>query len=527
MILRPYQSAAVDRALDLIDQRPCLVAPTGSGKTVMACEVIRRFPGTVLFLAHRKELIHQARERLLSHGVESGIILAGHRADPSQRVQVGSVQTAGRRELRPYDLTIVDECQHSVSTSYAPFLSGRVLGLTATPFRAGGQGLGDVFKTIVVAAHPDELLDAGTLVRPRMFAASLPDLSGVRVTAGDYNANALSDRLRKSTLTGDIVAHWLRYAAGTKTMVYAVDVAHSESIVAAFRASGVRAEHVDGQTPNRHEVVERLVRGEIDLVSNCSVYTEGTDIPELETLVIARPTKSLGLHIQIIGRVLRTAPGKTGALILDHAGNLVRHGPISQRLEYSLDSPVKRSTTGGSPLGLRRCPSCYGLSPSGTPQCPECGHLFTSDRTPKTRAGELTEFDDLDRRALWWQLALADCVAGRLVTEAITEYRERYGRWPNPREGGIFTDTPLPTSNLRTRAFRWLCVFAHRAGKKEHWVDSRYRECFGANYQGGGGDVNVRNEMREKYGWEKKHFDVEFRVVDGKVVARAKYAGSE
>lgn len=504
MILRPYQTTAVDRALNAIDNRPIIVAPTGSGKTVMAAAVIKRFPGRVLFLAHRKELIHQCRSRLADAGIESGIILSGHRENREHRVQVASVQTLNRRETPPNDLVVIDEAHHTIAESYAKYLSGRVLGLTATPFRTDGKPLGDIFKTLVVAAYPDELIADGTLVRPRMFTSKqLPDTSGIKTIGGDFATNELSARLSKSHLTGDIVAHWMKHAFGTKTMVYAVDVAHSESIVAAFVAAGIAAEHIDGTSDNRHKTIERLVNRETQVVSNCAVYTEGTDIPSLETLIIARPTKSLGLHIQIIGRGLRTSPGKSSVIILDHAGNLLRHGPISQRLEYSLDVNVKKSTTSSDALGLRRCPSCYGLSPSGTPQCPECGHVFTSDRTPKTRDGELAEFDDMDRRQLRWALAIQNCQgpSGDLITTAVSDYANRYGRFPDP--GPPFKDTPSPTQALKDRVFWWLARYAAKyiTQDNQQWCDGKYKKTFSTWYRG-----PMKERAIKELGWKKREW---------------------
>ena len=150
------------------------------------------------------------------------------------------------------------------------------------------------------------------LHRPKVWASQSPDLRGVKVIAGDYSLGALASRTNTAELNANIVATWQKHAAGKRTVAFAVDVAHSKAITEAFVAAGVPAEHIDGRTYERDTVLARLARGQTLVVSNCMVLTEGWDLPALECAIIARPTASLNLHLQMIGRVMRAAEGKSG-----------------------------------------------------------------------------------------------------------------------------------------------------------------------------------------------------------------------
>lgn len=300
--LRAYQRQAVEDVIAKLDHRPILVSPTGSGKTTMATEIVERLGVPTLWMAHRKELIDQAAERLEAHGLKTGIVMSGYDGDPEAQVQVASIQTLVRREKPPARLIVVDECHHAAADSYqnvlAEYPDAHVVGLTATPFRLDGRGLGDLFGELVVAAWSDELCADGVLHKPRVWASKAPDLRGVRVVAGDYNLGALAERSNTAELNADIVDTWRKHAAGRRTVAFAVDIAHSLAITKAFQDAGVTAEHLDGGTPRseRDDILDRLRAGKTLVVSNCMVLTEGWDLPALECAIIARPTASLNLH---------------------------------------------------------------------------------------------------------------------------------------------------------------------------------------------------------------------------------------
>src|SRR6185369_13527766 len=377
--LRGYQVRALDDCRGAIragKRRVLLVAPTGSGKTTIAAEIIRSaiaLGSRTLFLAHRRELLDQCHGRLLEFGVASGIIRADDpRMDPTQAVQVASVQTMVRRleqfPVAAFDLIIVDEAHHTRAATYAKILehfSGArgVLGLTATPLRQDGRGLAESYDVLVEAASMRELVQLAFLVPVRMYTAPDLDLSGVHRRQGDYVLSELGERMNRETLVGNIVGEWQRLASDRRSVVFATTVAHSQSIARRFMAAGIIAEHLDGTIADdeRDAVLARVRSGETQVVTNCQILTEGWDSPEIACCVLARPTKSLGLYLQMSGRALRPAPGKTDCIILDHGNCFREHGGISDR-QWSLTADKPKSA-GTAPE--KSCPGCGLIIPAG------------------------------------------------------------------------------------------------------------------------------------------------------------------
>jgi len=488
--LRDYQQRAVDNVIAALDRRPLLVSPTGSGKTTMATEIVERLGVPTLWMAHRKELIDQAAERLEAHGLKTGIVMSGYEPDPGAQVQVASIQTLVRRDKPPAGLIVVDEAHHCAADSYqnvlAEYPDARLLGLTATPFRLDGRGLGDLFGELVIAAWPDELCDSGVLHKPRVWASKAPDLRGVRVVAGDYSLGALAERSNTAELNADIVETWKKRSAGMRTVAFAVDIAHSLAITKAFLDAGVPAEHLDGSTARseRDAVLGRLRRGETRVVCNCMVLTEGWDLPALECAVIARPTASLNLHLQMIGRVMRACEGKDGAIVLDHAGNHHVHGLVTRRLNYTLsDEKVGFS----EPLGLRRCGNCGLLFGIAEPRCPECGWAPTPaegaerHRPPIHGAGELAEFDDTSfeyRRQVWIQIEAQRMASGYKPGWSFYRFKDRFDVEPVVADGELID--PATASYAEKRAyFKHLTSIAVAKGFKPGWASYRFRDVFG------------------------------------------------
>lgn len=408
--LRDYQELAVVGARNRYRQghrSVLLVGPTGCGKTTIFSYIIssaEKKRRRSLVLAHRTELISQASQRLDLYGINHGIIQGQHeRTNLDLSIQVGSIQTLIRRQLPPFDFIVVDEAHHGTAPSYLGLLerfpAAKVLGVTATPFRANGKGLGSVFTALETIASVQELIDRGFLVPARMFAPSAPDLTGLRTRAGDYEQEELARRADQRTLIGDIVKHWLRLAAGRPTICFAVNVQHSLHIVDQFRAAGVRARHLDANTDpeERAGMIRELGLGKIDIISNVGVLTEGTDIPEVACILLARPTKSLGLYIQMVGRGLRTADGKTACLVLDHGANCLLHGSVAADRDYDLENGIKKKKrSDDSPANaIRQCRTCYAIIRASIRICPECGdHQQThSSFAVKHKEGELVEVD--------------------------------------------------------------------------------------------------------------------------------------
>lgn len=393
--LRPYQLQAVAKARALMAEGKrsiCLVAPTGSGKTVVSAHIIHSALSKskrVLFLAHRRELIDQCAAKLRDLGIWNyNIVLSGHpqSRNPNAPMQIASIQTLIRREYPPADLVILDEAHHSAAGQYQTLLKNYpdayVMGLTATPERLDGKGLDGIFHDLLEVATVPDLIDQGFLVAPtclgpsaEMAAQLKATLATVKVRCGDYAEGALGDAMDNATLVGDIVSHWQEWAPGQRTIVFAASILHSQHIIQQFQEAGVAAAHLDGgmATPERERILSAWRRGEYQVISNVQVLTEGFDFPELSCCILARPTKSVALYLQMVGRVLRTAPGKSGALILDHAGNILEHGPPHIDRVWTLQGASKKRK-------VEKTHACF---------LPGCGALFV----------------ERDAGAIWWVAA--------------------------------------------------------------------------------------------------------------------------
>jgi superfamily II DNA or RNA helicase len=462
LALRDYQVRALDacRAVIRAGQRKVLlVAPTGSGKTTIASECIRSAiarGSRTLFLAHRRELLDQCHGRLLEFGIESSIIRANDpRMDPNQAVQVASVQTMVRRLERfagdSFDLIVVDEAHHTRAATYARILahfSGTraVLGLTATPIRSDGGGLAESYDVLVEAASMRELVQLGFLVPVRMYTAPNLDLTGIHRRQGDYVLSELGERMNHEILVGNIVTEWQRLASDRRTVIFATTVAHSQSIAARFVEAGIRAEHLDGgmNEEERDRVLGRVRSGATQVVVNCQILTEGWDMPEVACCVLARPTKSLGLYLQMSGRALRPAPGKKNCIILDHANCFREHGGVGDR-QWALaaDKP-----TSDAPAPEKICAGCGLILPLGCRECPECGLVFARPRwSGQEKAVQLVDASDPDYRRERF-FAIVQDVSRRLrrdgqpykITAALALFHEQFGEWPAwswQRQAGI------------------------------------------------------------------------------------------
>lgn len=430
MILRDYQQRVVCELEQAARNRPLLVLPTGAGKTVIACELIERFSGTVVFLTHRRELVFQARDRLKQHGIEAGIVMGSEDREEA-RVQVASVQTLARRECQG-DLLIVDEAHHANADSWRSVISRypMVIGMTATPYRLDGSPLGDVFGSMVVGPSVKELVERGVLIEPIVYAPPGPDMTGIRVRAGEFEHGALTLRVDTPQLTGDIVAHWKKFGGGMKTIVFACGVEHSLHIQRAFMDAGVLAAHVDGsyEKERREDAFSALAGGDIEVLTNCDLVGEGWDLPALECAILARPTASMGLHRQQIGRIMRACKDKQGALVLDHAGNSHRHGLVTDEIEFSLHAKaVKKSPAPPA------CRECFAVMPGGYP-CPQCGYEPDPEQIRReiaTKEGELVKFESKEARSEWYKGVVATANGrGYKLGWAKRQFKERYGVWP-------------------------------------------------------------------------------------------------
>ena len=490
--LRQYQHDVVDQAVKAIKQgrqRIIVVAPTGAGKTVIAAALIKTAAALdqrIMLLAHTREIIAQTSRKMHEHGIAHGIIQAGFMPRPDEAVQVASVQTLWvramrlrRMELPPADLIVVDECHHAPATTYRKIIDAYpnavIIGLTATPCRGDGRGLGGIFDAIVECPQVAELIAQKHLVRTHVFAPAEPDLSGVETRVGDYVETQLAERMDRANLVGDIISHWHRYGEQRKTVCFAVNVAHSLHIRDEFRKSGIKAEHVDGGLPKteRDAVLARLASGEIDIVSNCMVLTEGWDMPEVSCCILARPTRKMGLYRQMVGRVLRPAPGKANAIILDHSGAVYRHGFVEDPVDWTLD-PDRRSESPRHAARLRSgyssrlidCSKCGAIRMAGE-ACQRCG--FLPQRPPQAivfKEGELAHVDRTQRTAqvyadpnqrMIWHGMLMHIAQTRAYKPgwAAHKFKEKFGTWPATRVAKPIEPSPEVLSWVRSRAIAY------------------------------------------------------------------------
>jgi superfamily II DNA or RNA helicase len=485
--LRPYQVAFVNAYDDAVargQRRIVGVAPTGAGKTVIASEIARQTIGAggrLLVLAHRREIVHQTAEKLFLFGLDAGLILAGHPMRPGEPVQVASVQTLHARavqgtaiELPPAELVILDEAHHCPAETYqkiiAAYPAATILGLTATPARADGRGLGGIFATMIACPQVPELIRLGYLVPTRVWAPTIPDLTGVTVRQGDYAPGELEQRMDRPQLVGDVVAHWHRHAGHRKTVVFASGVNHSVHLRDEFCRSGVLAEHLDGSTPKdeRDATLKRLAAGEIEIVVNCAVLTEGFDLPDIGCIVLARPTKSMALYRQMVGRGLRPAPGKADLLVLDHAGATHRHGFAEDPVKWALapdrraSNPAHEARQRSSSSRLCDCPKCGALRTAGE-RCRACGYLpvpkpqhvevVDGDLAKLDRKGRLNQRRATpDERARWHaQLLWIARDRGYRSGWAAHKFREKFGTFPPFDAPSPMAPSPEVSAWVRSR----------------------------------------------------------------------------
>ena len=413
--LRPYQQLGIIQIKAHFGSRGhrsvLYVLPTGGGKTVLFSYITQSAANRgrrVLILVHRVELLRQASRSLAAMGVEHGLIQAGQSLDLSLPVQVASVQTIARRlaHIPPdwFDLVIVDEAHHATAGTWRAVLdhqaTARVLGVTATPCRTDGRGLGEMFQSMVLGPSAAELVAAGHLAPARVFAPPIGfDPKAVRRRMGDFDMGQAADQLGGRQIMGDVVSHYQRHLEGRTAIGFCCSVAHAEAVAATFQGQGIAAASIDGtmSAHEREDLLGALGAGELQVLTSCSLIGEGVDVPSVAGCLLLRPTQSVALHLQMIGRCLRPQPGKT-AVILDHTGNYQRLGHHLDDREWSLEGRVTRSAATAPSVAV--CGRCFAAYPSGAAQCPECGHVAPpAARELAVVAGELREVELAAARA--------------------------------------------------------------------------------------------------------------------------------
>jgi len=461
-MLRPYQQSSIDglrRSISTGHKAPILVAPTGSGKTHVAVEVIQGATAKgkkVLFLAPRRELIYQATDRLTAHGVDCGIIMAGEPRESWHPVQVASFDTLHARGVRRQsipmpdaDVVIVDEAHLSIAKTRRDIIQhyrdqgAIIVGLTATPARGDGRGLGEIYDDIVQSISMQELVEQGFLVPARYYAPSKPDLAKLKITNGDYVVSELDKRVNQPKLVGDVIDNWQRIAPDRQTVVFAVTRSHANHIARAFEHAGVETRYLDGETPldERAQLLDDMATGKAQVLVNVFVATFGWDCPSVSCVVLARPTRNITLYLQTAGRGLRPAPGKDDCVIIDHAGAVEQHGFVDDAIPWTLDSRTdirkekeRLQAEKKEPKEIT-CSQCKTVF-KGSRTCPTCGHhMVPPGKAILTHGADLREIKrgqvKRDDKQVFWNACLYKAFhLNRKCGMAAHLYKQKFGVWP-------------------------------------------------------------------------------------------------
>ncbi|KXV35718.1 restriction endonuclease subunit R [Gluconobacter thailandicus] len=424
--LRPYQQKCVTEVGQNFRQgfrAVLLVAPTGAGKTVMFSYMAETYLSRrkrVLIVAHRKELIKQASDKLKAAGIPHGIIAPWAEQVP-ELVQVGSVQTLRGRlgKLPRFDLIVIDEAHHSVAGDWARLLASQpqafVCGVTASPERMDGKSLGvndgGVYETMVLGPTIAELIALGFLTPSKVYAPSIPDMIGIRTKKGDFDTTQLSKLMGKPECIANVIAHYRKHADGLPTICFCPSVEVAEEYASAFREAGYRsvAAHGDMEPDERTAALAGLETGAVQVVTACDLISEGVDVPCVACVILCRPTKSLGLHIQQIGRGLRPMEGKTWLIVLDFAGNTLRFGLPDTEYEWSLDALPRNKKERAEPQGWR-C-DCGAVNAARTRECDTCGEIRiiqdNRKEKPELHPAELEELDE-EKAKIWREMSYSE-----------------------------------------------------------------------------------------------------------------------
>lgn len=419
LTLRPYQDEIIGKLREaLIAYRHVLlVLSTGGGKTALASFMAYSsfLKGKrIIFCVHRDFLLDQTAEAFKEAGIDSTFLAAGRPFYHKKQVIIASIDTLKRRihEIASPDLLIVDEAIHAAAGGWAKVIEHYqskgcyTIGLCACPERGGGKGLKNWFKKIVEGPSMEWLIQNGYLSKFKVFAPSRPDLKGVHTQGGEYVTKEVSERMNKPSITGNAIAEYKKIADGKQGIAFCCDIKHSRDVCAAFIEAGYKAAHIGSDTPKieRKNLIKDFRNGNITILTSVNIFSEGFDLPAVEYGAFLRPTKSLNIYLQQVGRILRSSPGKEYAFIADHADNVREFGLPDEKREWTLEDKEKSSRENDErKIPVRQCMpaidadgimrGCYHCF-KPAPVCPNCGRLFpVESREIETKDGELKELE--------------------------------------------------------------------------------------------------------------------------------------
>lgn len=505
--LRYYQTDGINNLRCLMQQghrRIVRQCPTGAGKSIEIVTIAESAAAKgqrVCIMAHRQELLEQIGAIL---DAPYGWIKAGKPIAKSRMVQLASVSSMVNR-LNDYvfDLIIADEAHHSISTTWSKVIhaypKARVIGFTATPARLDGKPLSDIFSAMTLGPSVQELIDAGYLKPAVYYGPNVEaDLSGVGKARGDFDATKLASAMNKPTITGDAIEHYLKLAKGIPAILFGVSINHIEDVAAQFRGAGINFQAVHGKMDRRKikAILGDLGAGRIQGVTSCDLISEGVDIPVVSCGIFLRPTCSLGLWLQQLGRCLRPADGYPQAIMLDHAGNWKRHGLAHWDRLWTLDGKEAVDTTDAA-IRIKKsvqCPMC-GAIHTKAPECPICFHRYKSAREYEQTAGNLSQItadalpgtdkpakpvklseSEIKQRQVEWDRLISESVdRGYKPGWAKVRFAETFGESPHVIDGRLV----IPQQADKREVYKTLLHDAAIKGHKVGAASVRYQAIFG------------------------------------------------
>lgn len=452
----PHQAELIAASIECGEQCALLHSATGSGKTVVAMFLTREYLAKnkrVLFLAPRRSLVQQAAQTFEDNGIEVALLMSGEQEELNQqlssmvRCYVASRDTLrawvrrGKMALPNVDLVIVDEA-HLLSDSALWQLEefkaqgARIRGLTATP--AHKQGLDRLYREIISTRSVRSLTKDGFLSPLIYYGPACPDLGEVRSSGGEYHKGDLEKVYSRATIIGDTVSVVLKYVAARPTVIFCSGVAHASAVATKLRNAGLAAEYIEGKMPGdvQAAIMSRYDSGQTQIVCNADLLTFGVDKPQTSGIVLARATKSVTLLLQMLGRGMRTHPGKTDCVVVDQGSNIARLGFADDDFVWSLEGEPKVFSKATKRLEkpekterTMTCPDCESIHEPAS-ECPECGHFYPR----RGRGVEIIDGEIVPIRA-----------AAATVGQARLFYRQLLGHcqivgWDNKRAAGLFKD---------------------------------------------------------------------------------------
>lgn len=461
MELYPYQKDLISRLYKRLKsniKRIILYAPTGAGKTVIVSKIIqdaRSKDRRILFLVHRNELVEQTILTLQHFNISAGVIKAGWKSDKENKVQVASIQTLNVRGLpNELDIIFIDECH---TTTYYKSCKeifkvhkGIIIGVTATPWRTKkNEGLSSYYQEMVKAPLPQQLIEMKFLVPPVYYGYNNEiDLSQIHTRAGEYALDELDVVCNTNKVLERIVDEYQRLAMDRTTICFAITVEHAKNIAMHFCAKNIQADYIEAATHamSRSEKYDQLRMGKIKVLCSVGVLTEGFDVRNVNAIIMARPTKSMALNYQMIGRGLRSCveTDKQDCIILDFANNTERHGMVQMMDDVEMDTPLETE----SKMMTKSCPNCNVVVPLPVMTCPECGFQFQpgdGESRKKERLEDLIKLlppDEKKKKNIYHRYAQYAYNSGFKPSWAAIKYHGKYRKWPKPiyKYAAVFGD---------------------------------------------------------------------------------------